>query len=98
MATTVAKVADLAPGQMGAYRADGNQIDIANVDGEFFGFDDICTHIGCSLSDGSLDGSTVTCPCHGSQFDVKTGAVVSGPARQPIKAYPVQIVGEELQV
>ena len=98
MPTTVAKAADIAPGQMGTYRADGNQIDIANIDGQFFGFDDVCTHIGCSLYDGSLTGTVITCPCHGSQFEVTTGAVVSGPAREPVKTYPVQKVGDDLQV
>ena len=98
MATTVGKAAAVTNGQMASFRVDGNQVDIANVDGQFYGFDDICTHIGCSLSDGSLTGTIVTCPCHGSQFDVRTGEVVSGPARSPIKTYPVQQTGEDLQV
>jgi len=98
MATTVGKVTAVANGQMASFRVDGNQVDIANVDGQFYGFDDICTHIGCSLSDGSLNGTVVTCPCHGSQFDVRTGEVVSGPARSPIKTYPVQQSGDDLQI
>jgi nitrite reductase/ring-hydroxylating ferredoxin subunit/uncharacterized membrane protein len=41
---------------------------------------DRCSHRGCLLSDGELDGTVITCPCHGSQFDVRDGALVRGPA------------------
>jgi len=45
-----------------------------------------------------LDGTIVTCPCHGSQFDVTTGAVVHGPAQRPIRSRLVQVEGEDLLV
>jgi nitrite reductase/ring-hydroxylating ferredoxin subunit len=64
--------------------SDGRKIAVANVGGELHGFDDTCTHRGCSLAQGTLDGTVVTCPCHGSQFDVTTGAVVLGPATEPV--------------
>ena len=98
MATTVAKVGDIAPGKMANVRVGGESLVVANVEGGLYAFSDICTHIGCSLHDGRLDGPTVICPCHGSEFDVTTGAVLRGPARDPIKTYPVQIVGDELQL
>ena len=60
------------------------KVAIANVGGELHGFDDTCTHRGCSLAQGTLEGNVVTCPCHGSQFDVTTGAVVRGPATEPV--------------
>lgn len=60
------------------------KVAVANVDGTLHAFDDTCTHRGCSLADGTLDGTIVTCPCHGSQFDVTTGAVVRGPAAEPV--------------
>ena len=60
------------------------KVAVANVDGELHAFDDTCTHRGCSLAEGTLDGKVVTCPCHGSQFDVTTGAVVRGPATEPV--------------
>jgi nitrite reductase/ring-hydroxylating ferredoxin subunit len=53
-----------------------------------------CTHQGGPLDEGTLDGSTVTCPWHGSQFNVCTGAVVRGPARDPLETYPVIIEGD----
>jgi nitrite reductase/ring-hydroxylating ferredoxin subunit len=52
--------------------------------------------MGCSLANGELKGTTVTCACHGSQFDVTSGAVLRGPARKPVRSYAVQVEGEEL--
>jgi nitrite reductase/ring-hydroxylating ferredoxin subunit len=46
------------------------------------------------LSEGTLDGSTVRCPLHGAQFNVWTGAVLRGPAKQPLKTCSVTIEGE----
>src|SRR5262245_23667850 len=53
-----------------------------------------CTHSGGPLNEGTVDGSTVTCPWHGSQFNVCTGAVVRGPARESLKTYPVALEGD----
>jgi nitrite reductase/ring-hydroxylating ferredoxin subunit len=53
-----------------------------------------CTHKQGPLNEGKLDGATVTCPWHGSQFNVCTGAVLRGPATQPVKTYSVIVEGE----
>ena len=53
-----------------------------------------CTHRQGPLSEGTLDSSTVRCPLHGAQFNVWTGAVLRGPAKQPLKTYSVTIEGE----
>ena len=52
--------------------------------------------MGCSLARGKLDGTTVTCPCHSSQFDVTSGAVVRGPAKRPVRSRLAQVEGEAL--
>jgi nitrite reductase/ring-hydroxylating ferredoxin subunit len=52
------------------------------------------THRQGPLSEGTLDGSTVTCPLHGAQFNVWTGAVLRGPAKDPLKTYRVTVDGE----
>jgi nitrite reductase/ring-hydroxylating ferredoxin subunit len=75
-----------------------SRITLANVAGTFYAIDDRCTHRGCSLGDGKLDGSTLQCACHGSRFDVTSGAVVRGPAAAPVRSYPVQVAGGEVQV
>jgi nitrite reductase/ring-hydroxylating ferredoxin subunit len=76
----------------------GKRIAIARVDGALYAFGDTCTHQGCSLADGELDGATVTCPCHGSQFNVTNGEVLRGPARESVPSYPVRVEAGALQV
>jgi nitrite reductase/ring-hydroxylating ferredoxin subunit len=53
-----------------------------------------CTHRQGPLSEGALEGSTVTRPYHGAQFNVCTGAVLRGPARDPLKTYQVTVEGD----
>ncbi|MBI4340344.1 MAG: non-heme iron oxygenase ferredoxin subunit [Chloroflexi bacterium] len=94
----VAKIGDLEPGDMKLVEAGDERIVLANLGGEYFAFSDTCTHMECSLSDGSIDGEIVECPCHGSQFSVKTGAVENGPAVEAIAVYPVRIQGRDILV
>jgi nitrite reductase/ring-hydroxylating ferredoxin subunit len=65
-----------------------------NVAGSLCATQARCTHRQGPLSEGKLDGSTVTCPWHGAQFNVCTGAVLRGPATQPLKIYRVVVEGE----
>jgi 3-phenylpropionate/trans-cinnamate dioxygenase ferredoxin component len=78
-------------GQMRVFQVDGTAVNVTNAGGELYAFDDTCTHMGCSLANGQLDGTTVTCACHGSQFDVTTGAVIRGPAQRPVHSHRVQV-------
>jgi nitrite reductase/ring-hydroxylating ferredoxin subunit/uncharacterized membrane protein len=75
--------------QMSLIKAGDMRIVLARTDQGYVAFDDRCTHRGGPLSDGSLACGTVQCPWHGSQFDVRTGAVQHGPAESPIQSYPV---------
>ncbi len=94
----VGNAKDVAARQMRAFDVAGIKVDVANADGQLHAVDDTCTHRGCSLAMGKLDGTTVTCHCHGSQFDVRTGAVLRGPATQPVRSRSVQVQGEDLLV
>lgn len=67
---------------------------VFNVAGSFCATQAKCTHRQGPLNEGRLDGSTVTCPWHGSQFDVCTGAVLRGPAGASLKTYPVIVEGD----
>jgi len=78
MLVRVGRTLDVGSGRMVAFDVDGTPVAVANVDGRLLTFDDTCTHRGCSLATGDLDGATVTSPCHGSQFDVTSGAVLPG--------------------
>lgn len=70
------------------------RISIARVDGRLYAFDDLCTCAAepCPLSGGLLTGTTVMCQCHGSRFDVMSGAVINGPATEALSVYEVQEV------
>ena len=76
------------------------RISIARVDGRLYAFDDLCTCTDepCPLSGGLLTGTTVMCQCHGSRFDITTGAVINGPATEPLNVYEVQEVDGAVQV
>jgi nitrite reductase/ring-hydroxylating ferredoxin subunit len=72
---------------------------IAGADGGWYAFEDRCAHAGCAFSeDGELDGSRVICNCHGSEFQLQTGAVRRGPAERPIRTFPVRIAGDAVEV
>ena len=98
MLVRVGNAKDVAEGAMRVFDVDGTKVNIAMALGHLYAFDDACTHMGCSLAKGKLDGTTVTCPCHGSQFDVTSGAVLRGPAQQPVSSRLVQVEGADLLV
>jgi nitrite reductase/ring-hydroxylating ferredoxin subunit len=70
------------------------RIAIARVDGLLYAFDDLCTCMDepCPLSGGLLKGKTIMCQCHGSRFDISDGAVINGPATDPLNLYEVKEV------
>ena len=96
---TTIKAGDIPVGGLAAVDVRGTRIAIANVGGIYYAFDEACTHEQCSLvQEGELAGATVTCVCHGSEFDVRTGHVLAPPARLPLKVYPVRVEGDALQI
>jgi nitrite reductase/ring-hydroxylating ferredoxin subunit len=76
------------------------RISVARVDDRLYAFDDLCTcaEKPCPLSGGLLTDTTLMCQCHGSRFDVTTGAVINGPAVDPLNVYEVQEVDGEIQI
>jgi len=96
MLIRVGNAKDVAAGEMRVFDVSGTKVSVTSLDGHLYAFDDTCTHMGCSLARGKLDGTTVTCPCHGSQFNVTSGAVVRGPAKRPVRSGLVQVEGEAL--
>jgi nitrite reductase/ring-hydroxylating ferredoxin subunit len=95
---TVADSVEVAEGELAAFEVGGERIAVANVAGTLHAFGNTCTHRQCSLALGELEGTTVTCPCHGSQFDVTTGQVLRGPAQEPVPSYPARVENASLQV
>ncbi|HZQ92313.1 MAG TPA: Rieske 2Fe-2S domain-containing protein [Terriglobales bacterium] len=89
---------ELGQGQMMLLRVRGERVVIGRCSDGIVAFSDRCTHRGGPLSDGALVGCTVQCPWHGSQFDVHTGRVVTGPAKSKIEAYETEVRGGEVYV
>ena len=94
----VASVDDIQDGGMVSAEIEDDKVIIAHLDGEFYAFNEECTHSGCGLSDGDLDGNIIQCPCHGAEFDIRTGEVISPPAVEPLKTYQVRIEGDDILI
>jgi nitrite reductase/ring-hydroxylating ferredoxin subunit len=95
---TLAKADEIPDGEVRAFDAKGVPVAIANVDGSYFAFDDTCPHRQCSLAEGELEDDSIVCPCHGSEFDIRTGAVVNPPARDPVETYQVNLEDGEIKI
>ncbi len=101
----VAKVGDILKGSNGVYSVGNKKILVSNIDGKFYAIDNTCTHMGGDLSNGKLEGKTVTCPRHGARFDVTSGECISGPKLGIFKprgkntaAYHVIVEGNSIKI
>ena len=93
-----ATIDELEPGQAKLIEADGKDIALFNCDGEYFAIDNECTHVGGSLCEGEVEGSTVICPWHGAEFDIKSGTVLSPPAEENVNSYKVYIEDDFVKI
>ncbi len=76
----------------------GRKIAIFRLGEEVYALHNSCPHNRVPLSGGILTGHTLVCRAHGARFDLKTGAVLRGPARRPVRAYPVYRTGDTLEI
>ena len=74
--TEVAKIEEVKSGTMKAVIAEGREILLARVGDKYYAADNRCPHMKGDLSRGKLEGTVITCPLHGSQFDIGNGQVV----------------------
>ncbi len=93
-----AETKDLAQGKGIPVEVGGHKIALFNVDGTYYAIGDTCTHRGGSLSEGTLDGTTVICPLHGANFDLGSGKNLTPPAPQEVPSYAVRVEGDDIQV
>ena len=94
----VCSVADVPEGRVRAVACGGRSIAVANVEGELYAIDNLCTHDGGPLGDGRLVGSRVICPRHGAAFDARSGRALTLPAVRGVRAYGVTVEGGDVYV
>ena len=94
----MAETGDILPGSMLKVKIRDKEVLIVNVDGSFYAVDNRCSHQKGDLSKGTLKGKILTCPVHGSQFDVTSGRNVKGPKFLFFRIKPGDIGSFEVKV
>lgn len=94
----VASVGEIKAGELKGILVDGQEVLLANLDGEIRATSDVCSHEFVLLHDGWLEEDEVECPQHGSKFDLRSGNVRGLPATEPISLYEVKVEGEDIFV
>ncbi len=89
--TKALKVNEVLPGQMKPVEFENETVCIVNPGGKIYAINNICTHEGGPLAEGTLNEYEVECPWHGARFDVRTGEVKSPPAESPVSTYEIKI-------
>ncbi len=97
---TVVRAGDVPDGEGRAFDLNGGVVGVFNCGGTFFAVGDVCTHAHALLHEGTVDRvrCTVECPLHGTEFDLRTGAVLTPPATEPVPTYSVRVQGDEIRV
>ena len=94
----IAETKNLGPGQAAAVEVEGQRVAVFNVGGTLYALDDTCPHAGGPLSEGQVEGDKVTCPWHGADFDLKTGAVLCPPSFEGVRSYKVVVEGIDIKI
>lgn len=94
----VANVGDVSDPGKQLIEVDERILVLFHVDGQFYCLDDVCTHDGGPLGEGCLQGTTVICPRHGAQFDIRTGKALTMPATEDTVAHQVKVEGQVVLV
>jgi len=89
---------DFPAGSMKKVQVHDEDVLVVNISGKIYAIGDECTHRGCSLSEGTLEGTTIICPCHAGNFDVTTGKVIASPPKRDEPSYEVQLQGSDVLV
>jgi 3-phenylpropionate/trans-cinnamate dioxygenase ferredoxin subunit len=95
----VASMGDVPPGASKLVEIDDLRVALFNVNGIIYAIEDVCTHDGGPLVEGTLvHEHEVECPRHGAHFDVRTGAALSFPAFRPTETFAVRIEGDTVLI
>ena len=93
-----ADVHDVPPGSGKCVTVEGKEIALFNLDGTFHAIDNTCLHRGGPLAEGELEGTIVTCPWHGWQYDVTTGINILDDAEGGVQHYDVKVEGDDVLI
>jgi len=93
----VATITDVPAGTGKVVEVGGKAIALFNCEGRIFAIDNTCRHRGGPLGDGSLSGTTVTCPWHGWEYEVTTGVCALDPGTK-VDTFDVKVEGHEILV
>ena len=96
----IAKLSQLPVGSMKQVKVEGkDDVAVANVNGKIYAMRGICNHEGGPLGEGEFDGKIVTCPWHGSKWDITTGKLVEFPIElDPEPTYKVTVEGDDIYI
>ena len=94
---TVCKVSDVKEGEGTTISLGNKLIALFCKDGKHYAIDDVCPHMGASLSGGYVENDIVTCPWHAWRFRFTDGTWADNP-RVKIGCYPVRVVGDDVQI
>jgi nitrite reductase/ring-hydroxylating ferredoxin subunit len=94
----VAAKSDIADRSAISVEIGDSKIALFNLGGRIYAIDDTCPHNGGPLCEGRIDGDEVTCPWHGSRFNIKTGVVTAPPAVEGVARYNVRVSGDDVEV
>lgn len=95
---TVARLTDLKPTRKLCIEINDRYVVLVELDGAVYCLDDVCTHDGGPLGEGTIDGSCLVCPRHGAKFDIRTGKATCMPATEPTATHEVRIDGDQIAV
>ena len=96
--TDVAPVNDVPEGELVRVDMDGVPVVVLREGDSVYAASNTCTHVGGPLNEGERDGTCVTCPWHGSQFDLRDGRVIHGPATAPLDMLEGRIAEGQVQL
>ncbi|MDZ4848189.1 MAG: non-heme iron oxygenase ferredoxin subunit [Pirellulaceae bacterium] len=91
-------VSDLKPGVPFTVELDDRFVVLVKLDNDIYCIDDICTHDGGTLGDGTVDDFSLACPRHGAKFDVRTGEAITMPATEATASHEVKIVDNTVYI
>jgi 3-phenylpropionate/trans-cinnamate dioxygenase ferredoxin subunit len=94
----VGSVEEIKEGERLFLEIDEKLIVILNINGQFYAIADVCSHDDGPVGEGTLEGFEIICPRHGARFDIRTGKVLALPAFVDIPAYPVRLVGDQIEI